>query len=106
SVGSGLAAAVEALLVALDFVAAGDADAMVVIAAEDVGDAVKDLFTSAGWPVPVHGALAVVVGRALCSPALVRARVEASVTELEHAFATGATAPGWPALERAVAGAG
>jgi 3-oxoacyl-[acyl-carrier-protein] synthase II len=60
-VGIDRGAALEALLVAHDLVAAGDAEAAVVVAAEHVAEAVPALWTAAGWPVPTHGAMAVVL---------------------------------------------
>ncbi len=58
SVGASLDAGREALLVAHDLVAAGDAPAAVVVLAEDSGAVVLDLFTAAGYPVPARGARA------------------------------------------------
>jgi hypothetical protein len=63
-VGAGLGAAAEALLVGYDLVAARDADAVVVVAAEHVGHVVRDLWGAAGWPVPSHGAVAIVLAPA------------------------------------------
>jgi 3-oxoacyl-[acyl-carrier-protein] synthase-1/3-oxoacyl-[acyl-carrier-protein] synthase II len=62
SVGSSLDVAREALLVAHDLVAAGDAPAALVLVAEDVGPVVADLFGSAGFPVPIRGARAALLG--------------------------------------------
>ena len=53
---AGPAAPFEALLVAWDLLAAGDADAFVVVAAEDAGPAVVELWEAAGLPVPESGA--------------------------------------------------
>lgn len=63
AVGADHRAAIEALLVAHDLVAAGDADAMVVVAAEDVREAVPDLWRAAGWVAPEPGAAAALVAR-------------------------------------------
>jgi 3-oxoacyl-[acyl-carrier-protein] synthase II len=61
SVGSGLDAGREALRVARLLVAAGDVDEAVVIAVEDIGPVVGELFTVAGLTVPRRGASAVLL---------------------------------------------
>jgi hypothetical protein len=63
SVGGGHGAAIEALLVAHDLLSAGDAEAIVVVAADDVGRVVSDLWAAAGWRPPVAGAAAAVLRR-------------------------------------------
>lgn len=103
SVGAGPAAALEALLVAHDWVSAGRVERALVIAAEQVGAVVQALWRAAEWPVPAHGALAVVLGsgegRALC-----RERLVAQLAAAEAARgAVGGEAPGWPSLRRALA---
>jgi 3-oxoacyl-[acyl-carrier-protein] synthase II len=62
AVGGGPGAAVEALLVGSDLVAAGDADYVVVVALDEVSSVARDLFSAAGLAVPAHGARAVVLG--------------------------------------------
>jgi 3-oxoacyl-[acyl-carrier-protein] synthase-1/3-oxoacyl-[acyl-carrier-protein] synthase II len=47
--GGGLEGSIEALLAAAELVAAGDADRMVVVAADDAGPAARDLLRAAGW---------------------------------------------------------
>jgi 3-oxoacyl-[acyl-carrier-protein] synthase-1/3-oxoacyl-[acyl-carrier-protein] synthase II len=64
AVGAGLGAALEALLVGYDLVFSGDAERVLIIAAEEVGPAVKTIWCAAGWPVPQHGALALIAARA------------------------------------------
>ncbi len=49
SVGAGLDGAMEALAAAAEMVAGGDADRMVVVAADDAGPAARDLHRLAGW---------------------------------------------------------
>jgi 3-oxoacyl-[acyl-carrier-protein] synthase-1/3-oxoacyl-[acyl-carrier-protein] synthase II len=61
SVGASLDVGREALLVARDLVAAGDAPAAVVVLAEDSGAVVSDLFAAAAYPVPARGARAALV---------------------------------------------
>lgn len=63
AVGAGPDAALEALIVGHDLVAAGDAESMIVVLAEDVGDAVRDIWRAAGWAVPVAGARAWLLSR-------------------------------------------
>jgi 3-oxoacyl-[acyl-carrier-protein] synthase II len=103
SVGAGLSAAIESLVVAHDLLAAGDADAIIVCAVEDVGDSVRALWTAAGWPVPAHGALAVLLGR---SPVggLVRGSLRhcQALAEAASGGVEGAQ-PGWPSFRRALA---
>lgn len=62
AVGSGLHGAVEAVCVAADLVAAGDADAMVVVAVDAPGRAARAVAEQTGWPLPPLGAVALVVG--------------------------------------------
>lgn len=62
SVGSGADSALEALRMALDLVAAGDADEALVVALEDVGPVTSDLFSAAGLPLPRRGAAALLLG--------------------------------------------
>ena len=49
AVGAGLDGAMEALARAVELVAAGDADRVVVVAADDAGPASRDLVRLAGW---------------------------------------------------------
>jgi 3-oxoacyl-[acyl-carrier-protein] synthase-1/3-oxoacyl-[acyl-carrier-protein] synthase II len=49
SVGAGLDGAVEALAAAAELCAAGDADRMVVVAADDAGPVARDVLRLAGW---------------------------------------------------------
>lgn len=104
TVGSDPAAALEALEVALDLLEVGDAEALLVVAAESVGPVVRDVWQSAGWPLPRVGARAVLLGRAEPGESsLDRGRVAAA-----HARARAAggrldrTEPGWPTLWRAL----
>jgi 3-oxoacyl-[acyl-carrier-protein] synthase-1/3-oxoacyl-[acyl-carrier-protein] synthase II len=62
AVGGGRSAAAEALLVAHDLVARGDALEAVVIAADDTGPVTRDILTAAGLPLPPRAALGVVLG--------------------------------------------
>ena len=102
SVASGLSAGLEALSVARDLIAAGDADSIVVIAAEDVGEAVRSIWTAAEWTLPAHGALAVVLGRA-SSDGLPRSFLAAVRSDAERNFgALGPVEPGWPSLRAAL----
>jgi 3-oxoacyl-[acyl-carrier-protein] synthase-1/3-oxoacyl-[acyl-carrier-protein] synthase II len=48
-VGAGLDAGLEALRAAAELCAAGDADRVVVVAADDAGPAARDLVRLAGW---------------------------------------------------------
>jgi 3-oxoacyl-[acyl-carrier-protein] synthase II len=68
AVGAGAAAALEALAAAHDWIAAGDADAMLVVAAELAGDASRRALAAAGTEPPEAGAFAILLtSRALGS---------------------------------------
>jgi 3-oxoacyl-[acyl-carrier-protein] synthase-1/3-oxoacyl-[acyl-carrier-protein] synthase II len=98
SVGAGPEAPLEALLIAFDLLAAGDADAMVVVAAEHVGEVVRSLWAAAGWPVPTDGAAAVVLRRRAAGDCS-RDRLSAWVSGVHAAGGVFSGArPGWPAL--------
>jgi 3-oxoacyl-[acyl-carrier-protein] synthase-1/3-oxoacyl-[acyl-carrier-protein] synthase II len=62
AVGGGPSAALEALLVSSELVAWGDADVMVAVVCDEVGDTTQALFSAARVPIPAHGARAVVLG--------------------------------------------
>jgi 3-oxoacyl-[acyl-carrier-protein] synthase-1/3-oxoacyl-[acyl-carrier-protein] synthase II len=85
AVGASPAAATEALLVAYDLLEAGDAESLLVIAAEQVGQVVIDVWTAAGWPLPRHGAAALVLaagqGRSLDRDRLLEAHAKAVAGE-------------------------
>jgi 3-oxoacyl-(acyl-carrier-protein) synthase len=101
SVGADPAAAIEALLVAHDLVAAGDAEAMVVVAAEDVGDVVRAIFSAAGFPVPETGAAACVLRRA--DFGVSRTRLSSILREgREAGGAVGGARPGFPSFLEAL----
>jgi 3-oxoacyl-[acyl-carrier-protein] synthase II len=63
AVGAGPDADIEALMVAFDLIAAGDADSMIVVAAEQVGDAVDAIWAAMGQLAPADGAAAVILSR-------------------------------------------
>lgn len=75
SVGSGSDPRGEALAIGYDLVAYGDAEAALVIVAEDVGPVVNDLFGKAGFLVPPRGAEALLLVPALGGVALERGRL-------------------------------
>lgn len=103
SVGAGLSGAIESLVVAYDLLAAGDADAIVVVAVEDVGDSVRAIWSGAGWPIPAHGALAVLLGRTT-SAGLMREHLKSYQTAAERAGgAVEGSEPGWPSFQKALA---
>lgn len=98
AVGASLAASIEALLVAHDLIAAGDADAVVVVAAEDVGTTVHDVWTAAEWPVPAAGAVAAVLRRLDGGSAVDRKHLEASHRRALDAGGRLGSGPGYPAF--------
>jgi len=99
SVGSGELAGLEALLLGIELLEAGDAESLFIVATEDVGPVVRDLWTLAGLPVPEPGAIAALLdtgglGMPLETGALSsQLRGERGVPELP---------PGWPTLKRAL----
>jgi 3-oxoacyl-[acyl-carrier-protein] synthase II len=109
AVGSGLHGGVEALVVASDLVASGDAEAMVVVAVDEIGDVARALLRGAGWDAayPLRsGAVALLV---TADRARAFARIAKTTLAIEAAAASGrtastASAPGHLAL-RALAGA-
>ncbi|HMJ16026.1 MAG TPA: beta-ketoacyl synthase N-terminal-like domain-containing protein, partial [Polyangiaceae bacterium] len=99
SVGASLAAPLEALLVAWDLLESGDADALIVVSADHVEQLVRDTWRAAGWPVPRHGASAVVLGRANSGALLSRERLDAAHAEAVRGHGVFAgKAPGWPSF--------
>jgi 3-oxoacyl-[acyl-carrier-protein] synthase II len=70
SVGSGPSAGREAWRVALDLVRAGDVDEALVVAAEDAGPVVADVFSAARLATPRRGAAAVLLSAEARGPAL------------------------------------
>ncbi|HVU05333.1 MAG TPA: beta-ketoacyl synthase N-terminal-like domain-containing protein [Polyangiaceae bacterium] len=98
AVGAGPAAAVEALLVAVDLLEAGDADALVVVAAEDVGPVVTDVFVAAGLPLPVSGAVAVLLERAPGGSGIPRDVISRALREASRSENPRGDPPGYPSL--------
>jgi 3-oxoacyl-[acyl-carrier-protein] synthase-1/3-oxoacyl-[acyl-carrier-protein] synthase II len=70
AVGTGSAAAVEAVEVARDWLAAGDADVALVIAAEQAGPTSRRVFEARGLEPPSSGASALLLGCVPHGPAL------------------------------------
>ncbi len=103
AVGAGLAAALEALLVAHDLVASGDADYCWCVAAEEVGDTVRRVWDAAGWPLPAAGAAAVLLASE-GTPGqvvgwLVRQSLQSQLADAEQQLgALPGLEPGWPSL--------
>jgi 3-oxoacyl-[acyl-carrier-protein] synthase II len=64
AVGTGPDAALEALAVARDWVAAGDADAMLVVGAEQAGTTASRVLEARGLALPEHGSFAVLLAAA------------------------------------------
>ena len=103
SVGASPAAAIEALLVAHDWISAGRVDFALVVAAELIGDAVGALWQAAEWPLPAQGAIAAVLG-VDGAEALSRQRLAAALfAAREGRGALGGEAPGWPSFRAALA---
>jgi 3-oxoacyl-[acyl-carrier-protein] synthase-1/3-oxoacyl-[acyl-carrier-protein] synthase II len=117
AVGATPAASTEALVTACDLLQAGDAEAMLVICADQVGELVRDTWSRAAWPLPKHGACAIVLAAAPLPagappnekhPTLDPSRLDAAhVDALAASGSLGGHEPGWPtflaALDRATA---
>jgi 3-oxoacyl-[acyl-carrier-protein] synthase II len=94
AVGSGMHAGVEALVVGAHLIAAGDADVMVVVAADDVGPTVARMAGTLGIDVG-PGAVAVVLS---ADPRGAIARVTRAACGLSHQERAGSVAAGHRAL--------
>ncbi|HEV8246746.1 MAG TPA: beta-ketoacyl synthase N-terminal-like domain-containing protein, partial [Polyangiaceae bacterium] len=107
AVGASPAAALEALIVAHDLLEAGDASALLVVAAEHVGPVASQAFGVAGLPVPSSGALALLLEAGSAPEPSPIERVKLSELHSKAVRAGGAlagSAPGWPSLLEAVTG--
>jgi 3-oxoacyl-[acyl-carrier-protein] synthase II len=113
AVGGGPTACLEALLVAHDLVARGDASEALLIASDDSGPVTRDLFEAAALPWPARGAVAVVLAaeQAGSNAPVSRAKLEELLDAAAASLATGgvtlvgaqalraslvAAAPAWP----------
>jgi len=103
SVGAGPAAALEALLMGVELLAAGDAQSLLILAVEDVGPVVREVFGCAGLPQPEPGAVAALLDTGDTGLPL---EAESLAAGLRETTARGwKTAPGWPLLKRALSSA-
>ncbi|MEO6601293.1 MAG: beta-ketoacyl synthase N-terminal-like domain-containing protein, partial [Polyangiaceae bacterium] len=99
SVGAGPSASFEALLLGIELLEAGDADSLLVLAVEDVGPVVRDIFEAAGLPQPEPGAIAALLDTSDTGMPI-------DVAPLYEQFnRTPKQAPGWPLLKRALSSA-
>jgi 3-oxoacyl-[acyl-carrier-protein] synthase-1/3-oxoacyl-[acyl-carrier-protein] synthase II len=103
SVGAGPAAALEALLVGVELLALGDAHSLLVLAVEDVGPVVREIFDAAGLPQPEPGAVAALLDTSDSGLPLDHESLAARLSEA--AAGNSKTAPGWPSLKRALSSA-
>jgi 3-oxoacyl-(acyl-carrier-protein) synthase len=103
SVGAGPGAALEALLLAIELLSAGDAQSLLVLAVEDVGPVVREIFGKAGLPQPEPGAIAALLDTGDSGLPL---EAESLAAQLREACGGASkTAPGWPLLKRALSSA-
>jgi len=103
AVGAGPTAALEALLLGIELLTAGDANSLLVLAVEDVGPVVREVFAAAGLPQPEPGAIAALLdtgdsGLPL-DPKTLAARLRDGFGRPSK------TAPGWPLLKHALSSA-
>ncbi len=100
SVGSGALSALEALLLGIELLEAGDAESLFVVAMEDVGPAVRDLWAIGGLPLPEPGAIAALLDTGEAGMPL---ETDALSSQLrEERGAVPPLAPGWPMLKQAL----
>jgi 3-oxoacyl-[acyl-carrier-protein] synthase-1/3-oxoacyl-[acyl-carrier-protein] synthase II len=100
SVGAGALASLEALLLAIELLEAGDAESLFVVALEDIGPVVRDVWARAGLPLPEPGAIAALLDTGELGLPL---ETDALRSELrEERGAASDLAPGWPTLKRAL----
>lgn len=103
SVGASPLAALEALLLGIELLEAGDAESLLVLAVEDVGAVVRDVFASAGLPQPQPGALAALLDRGESGLPLDSTGLLARLQNGKgRAFQL---APGWPQLKHVLSSA-
>lgn len=103
SVGAGPRAALEALLLGIELLEAGDASSLFVLAVEDVGAVVRDVFETAGLPQPEPGAIAAWLH---CGDAGMPLETEGLAARLrEDREKAPKQAPGWPLLKHALSSA-
>jgi 3-oxoacyl-[acyl-carrier-protein] synthase II len=100
SVGAGALAALEALLLGIELLEAGDAASLFVVALEDVGPVVREVFAAAGLPVPEPGAIAALLDTGDVGMPL---EPESLASQLREGWGKASeVAPGWPLLKQAL----
>jgi 3-oxoacyl-[acyl-carrier-protein] synthase-1/3-oxoacyl-[acyl-carrier-protein] synthase II len=100
SVGAGALAALEALLLAIELLEAGDAESLLVVALEDVGPVVRDVFVASGLPRPEPGALAALLDTGDAGMPL---EPDGLASRLREGWGRAPeVAPGWPLLKQAL----
>jgi len=103
AVGAGPTAALEALLLGIELLAAGDANSLLVLAVEDVGPVVREVFAAAGLPQPEPGAIAALLDTGDSGLPL---DAKTLAARLRDGFGRPSkTAPGWPLLKHALSSA-
>ena len=102
AVGAGHDADIEALLVAVDLIAADDADSMVVVAAEQGGPVVEALWEAMGVPTPPDGAVAVILGRSVLDDARLLGAAMRARRARSNAPRASPVRRGWPAFLEAL----
>jgi 3-oxoacyl-[acyl-carrier-protein] synthase II len=100
SVGASALAALEALLLAIELLEAGDAESLLVVALEDVGPVVRDVFVASGLPQPEPGAIAALLDTGDAGMPL---EPDGLASRLREGWGqTPEVAPGWPLLKQAL----
>jgi len=103
SVGASPAAALEALLLSVELLAAGDAQSLLVVAVEDVGPVVREVFDKALLPQPAPGAIAALLDTGDFGLPLDPESLADHLREVVGGASK--IAPGWPLLKRALSSA-
>jgi len=100
SLGAGALAALEALLLAIELLEAGDAQSLLVLALEDVGPVVRDVFAASGLPQPEPGAIAALLDTGDAGMPL---ESDGLASRLREGWGQAPeVAPGWPLLKQAL----
>ncbi|MEP7052341.1 MAG: beta-ketoacyl synthase N-terminal-like domain-containing protein [Pseudomonadota bacterium] len=100
SVGANACAALEALLLGIELLEAGDAQSLFVVAIEDVGPVVREIFAAAELPQPEPGAIAALLDTGDAGLPLDAGSLAALL--LEQRGRVPKQAPGWPLLRQAL----
>ena len=86
-----------------DLIRAGDAEAVIVVAAEHTGEVVRELWAAMGLPAPADGAAGVVLARAPSDDGSIRAALTRAREARSKPGWDASLERGWPAFLAALA---